>query len=954
MVLLMVLSGCGRDFLQIEDSSIDINESVVEGSVPNGFQVDQSVSKPIGVQASAGTYSDKIRITWEPVYFGQDVVKYHIFRYQALDAGESSPVVSEALPVIITGIKPTSNLWIEDTLTAGIEEGGYYFYSVMAIIPSKEICSAHSYLTAGYMLSKPDYFTASFRTETEQINLDWDPVRGAQFYSIERAEEVVEGVVPSESQFKLISAEFISGDNWSDLSVFNNGSVESGKIYHYKIFSWASEDVKSSGAASTIGALRVVGTPNPVQLVNVSRGEVYKGVRIEWNASSDVTGYKLYRINQEQFDSGSLVGTVLDMNPDAFASAGVYYDLSSTIQDGDLFYYRIAAVNEFGEGQLSLFETAIEQDTSKGNVLAASDPSLAIIVQNASSGSPANSLLMEVCPGADSFMVFRLYPTAGDPDPSGGALIDSDWGLPLAEIKGETQYDDYFSNIASDFTPFNDVWYRVLPYSSSAVNSYSVDGENVTIELKTAVASWQAEIDNIIIRIPDWDGKIGVATYSSSVNNSVDVPSIVSFTPSQATVLSSVEVAAKLSSVNGLGVLYGVRMTRNCQYGEEEGVYVLSQPPSGNGGPDGTAVMEYSKEGVAPIVNSLVYQWEQLKSSFDLTGNGKWMDQMPDFDRSGNVIAGKTLVWNYKNWDREIWKHILRAKEVDLERFFKIQYQMEIINLYTDEVVDSTAVKEGWPLLSNFEFGSFARWMVDAHLLNTIWPVHIPRFSSNKTVDWLAFNSYNYTLAGQNMGQIKANLGSSGGGGSTNGEWYAEWADFQIKIGFEIDGVMDAVTNPGAKMVAINNVEVKSPLFDGKFSQSMAVRDFGIYWGIWNSGTPENPINAHGGYMKIDMNSPEDRPEVTLAPQVLYPFGYGGPNGGSNPIKYNWTVTGYDPLVDIDPVDPNPMNPEDGYNSSWFTRVNMPCRPNPCGGSSYIQNLSPGEPSQIVYTINPW
>ncbi len=134
-------------------------------------------SVPTGLAASAGDYSDRVRLTWEPVTGAEH---YQVHR-AAEQEGPYSFLAETAVPTY------------DD---APLPAGALYWYRVGAC--SAAGCSALSPTALGYVgedeADEPDpaeEFTASAGAYDDRIRVTWGAVSGATQYELYRAEEVV-------------------------------------------------------------------------------------------------------------------------------------------------------------------------------------------------------------------------------------------------------------------------------------------------------------------------------------------------------------------------------------------------------------------------------------------------------------------------------------------------------------------------------------------------------------------------------------------------------------------------------------------------------------------------------------------------------------------------------------------------------------------------------------------
>lgn len=125
---------------------------------------------PAGLTASQGTFTDRIRLSWQAA---SGAVSYEVYRAEA----ETGPYA------ILATVNATT---YDDT---AVVAGQVYWYKVRAC--SQAGCSALSSPVSGYAalatLPAPQNVQASDGTEPGKIVVTWDPVEGATHYLVYRA-----------------------------------------------------------------------------------------------------------------------------------------------------------------------------------------------------------------------------------------------------------------------------------------------------------------------------------------------------------------------------------------------------------------------------------------------------------------------------------------------------------------------------------------------------------------------------------------------------------------------------------------------------------------------------------------------------------------------------------------------------------------------------------------------
>ena len=130
-------------------------------------------SANLGLNSLAGTYSDKIVLTWNKYQYA---TKYQIFRSEKLDESGT----------LIKTIDHTEAMeYIDKDVKAGIIYYYYIIYNNDSAINQSSII--RSFLKTSETLGKPSGFTASQATDPLNVNLSWIKVDGATSYEIARS-----------------------------------------------------------------------------------------------------------------------------------------------------------------------------------------------------------------------------------------------------------------------------------------------------------------------------------------------------------------------------------------------------------------------------------------------------------------------------------------------------------------------------------------------------------------------------------------------------------------------------------------------------------------------------------------------------------------------------------------------------------------------------------------------
>lgn len=135
---------------------------------------------PANVQATKGTYSDKVRVNWKPVATGQKIT-YQIFRCTSTSKGSCS--LEDRFSKEVTSSDKTV-IFYDDTATS---LGETYYYCVNACNDTG--CSNLSAFHVGYLMripSAPKGVGASDGTYSGKVRVNWTKVAKATSYQVFR------------------------------------------------------------------------------------------------------------------------------------------------------------------------------------------------------------------------------------------------------------------------------------------------------------------------------------------------------------------------------------------------------------------------------------------------------------------------------------------------------------------------------------------------------------------------------------------------------------------------------------------------------------------------------------------------------------------------------------------------------------------------------------------------
>jgi fibronectin type 3 domain-containing protein len=243
--------------------------------------------EPVNVQASDGTFTDKVRVTWDAV---SGVTNYEVHRS-----------TSEGGVKTLLG-SPTGTSFDDSTADAG----ELYYYWVKACNGPR--CSVFSDYDTGWQKPlPPESVQASDGTSTDEVQITWDSSTGATSYKVYRA-------------VSLVGTKTFRGSTSG--TTFNDTSGVPGMIYYYWVRACNGSRCSDYSAYDT-GWIK----PTPPSSIQASDGSYEDKVRVYWSTSWGATSYEVYRatsVGGTKTKIGSPSGTVYD-DATAFPGTTYYY-----------------------------------------------------------------------------------------------------------------------------------------------------------------------------------------------------------------------------------------------------------------------------------------------------------------------------------------------------------------------------------------------------------------------------------------------------------------------------------------------------------------------------------------------------------------------------------------------------------------------------------------------------
>jgi len=282
-----------------------------------------TISPPEKVEATKGTYSDKIRVTWSPV---KNANAYLV--YKGLKTNENDLENSE------------DQIYVEENSfeDTDIEPNLTYVYRVVSIVIADEdnLYSKleDSPIAEGFAKLEveplPEVVTGlEVKLESNVIKLSWNEVKNANSYEVFKYE-------PSKQDWKkLISTNTTKAEDKNLLR---------GEYNAYAVRAINQAGVGEWGEPKQVFVSKINFTqPQKVEGLTASIGKA-GGIEVSWKPSLGASSYYLYRyhcfLEKECFNSFKVDTTK-------------FWDDSQEATSGKAVYYIVVAINEFGNSEPS-------------------------------------------------------------------------------------------------------------------------------------------------------------------------------------------------------------------------------------------------------------------------------------------------------------------------------------------------------------------------------------------------------------------------------------------------------------------------------------------------------------------------------------------------------------------------------------------------------------------------
>jgi fibronectin type 3 domain-containing protein len=274
-------------------------------------------SPPTNVQASDGTYLDKVEVVWKA---SDTTTSYTVYR-----ATSSSTWASK------TNLGSTPETFFNDT--TAVPKTTYYYYVKAS---NTYGTSSYSAYDKGYRSDgrppPPTNVQASDGAFPDCVRVSWTVSPDATSYTIYRA-------TSTSRRATKVAIGTTSDTSYDDTTA----SV----MVNYYYYVNASNSYGTSAYSVYDKGYRSDGRPPPPTNVQASDGTYTDKVQIIWTASPDATSYTIYRATSTSRRASKVaIGTTSETN----------YD-DTTALAGKTYYYWVKASNTYGTSGFSVYDT---------------------------------------------------------------------------------------------------------------------------------------------------------------------------------------------------------------------------------------------------------------------------------------------------------------------------------------------------------------------------------------------------------------------------------------------------------------------------------------------------------------------------------------------------------------------------------------------------------------------
>ncbi len=297
---------------------------------------------PIGVKASKGAFTDRVRVTWTAV---ASATAYEVYRNTANSSASAVKLAPDAI----------SSPFDDSTVTV---DATYYYWVKAKNGGGSSPFSASDYGYATNVINVPAFpigVKASKGAFTDRVRVTWTAVASATAY------EVYRNTANSSASAVKLAPDAID-------SPFDDSTAVIGTVYYY----WVK--AKNGGGSSPFSAYdsgyaaASVNVPTAPIGITASKGAFADRVRVTWTVVASASAYEVYR--NTTADSASAVLLPPDAIDSPFDDATAVIDIT--------YYYWVKAKNSAGSSPFSASDSgyataSVKAPTAPSGVSATKD-----------------------------------------------------------------------------------------------------------------------------------------------------------------------------------------------------------------------------------------------------------------------------------------------------------------------------------------------------------------------------------------------------------------------------------------------------------------------------------------------------------------------------------------------------------------------------------------------------
>ncbi|MCB1176500.1 MAG: cysteine protease [Leptospiraceae bacterium] len=241
-------------------------------SIEGDFRTSR-ISPPSEINATKGSYSDKVVLTWEKI---EGAVGYEIHR-----------AFPDSKEFILVGLSRNTSF-----IDTGVIVDIAYSYRITSItentISEKSTTEVIGYASTEKKGVPPKVagLKASNGIHTNKVTLEWEPIENISSYNVYKWND-------RKRKFVLLSK--VKGNSYTDKSPSRKGEVET-----YTVAALEKNKV-GTFSDSAIGRIDTLKRPEPPSDITISQGIYSDRIELKWSKVNGATGYLVYKYEGDEW-----------------------------------------------------------------------------------------------------------------------------------------------------------------------------------------------------------------------------------------------------------------------------------------------------------------------------------------------------------------------------------------------------------------------------------------------------------------------------------------------------------------------------------------------------------------------------------------------------------------------------------------------------------------------------